>query len=262
MIKLDDNLLQELGLGALPPEEKKKMLAHIYETLEMRVGMALAKQMNDGQLNEFEQFIKSNDEAGALRWLETNFPNYRDVVAAEFEKLKGEIKQTAPQIMAASQQQFAAPPAPGYGQPMQQAPYPAQPMQPYGAPSQAAAPAPMASSPYGPGPQPQSGMPPAGYGPQPQPPMPPAGQQPYYQPQPAQPQQFAAQPQQQPDPASAMAATTPQPQPLQTFDPQQQAQGQQSQPTTQQPYPSSPAASQTQLNPQQDTQDAPASPQP
>ncbi|HEV2403332.1 MAG TPA: DUF5663 domain-containing protein [Candidatus Saccharimonadales bacterium] len=102
MIKLDDNLLSELGLNTLPPEEKKKMLAHIYETLEMRVGMRLAEQMNDAQLDEFEQFINRNDEAGALRWLETNFPYYKDVVADEFEKLKGEVKQVSPQIVEAS----------------------------------------------------------------------------------------------------------------------------------------------------------------
>src|SRR5882724_117476 len=101
MIKLDDNLLNELGLQVLPAEEKKKMLAHIYETLEMRVGMKLAEQMSDAQLDEFEQYINRNDEAGALHWLETNFPNYKDVVAAEFEKLKGEVKQVAPQILAA-----------------------------------------------------------------------------------------------------------------------------------------------------------------
>jgi hypothetical protein len=34
MFQLDDNLLQELGLGSLPPAEKNKMLGHIYETLE------------------------------------------------------------------------------------------------------------------------------------------------------------------------------------------------------------------------------------
>lgn len=111
MIKLDDNLLQELGLGILPPEDKKKMLAHVYETLEMRVGMELAKQMTDAQLLEFEQFIKQNDEAGALRWLETNFPNYKEVVASEFEKLKLEIKQVAPQIVSSMQQQAAQQPA-------------------------------------------------------------------------------------------------------------------------------------------------------
>src|SRR5256885_7974369 len=101
MIKLDDELLQELGLALLPAEEKKKLLAHIYETLEMRVGMKLAERMTDAQLTEFEQFIDRNDEAGALHWLETNFPNYKDVVASEFETLKREISQVAPQIFAA-----------------------------------------------------------------------------------------------------------------------------------------------------------------
>lgn len=112
MFKLDDNLLQELGLGTLPVVEKNKMLAHIYETLEMRVGMKLAEQMTNEQLDEFEAFIDRNDEAGALKWLETNFPNYKQVVADELETLKKEITQAAPQILAASQQQVSPPPPP------------------------------------------------------------------------------------------------------------------------------------------------------
>lgn len=113
MIKLDDDLLQQLGLGALPQEEKQKLLAHIYETLEMRVGMKLAERMSDAQLREFEQFIERNDEQGALRWLEANFPNYKDVVAAEFEQLKNEIRQAAPQILGAGQQGAAPQQQPG-----------------------------------------------------------------------------------------------------------------------------------------------------
>lgn len=146
MIKLDDTLLQELGLAGLPPEEKKKLLAHIYETLEMRVGMKLAEQMSDAQLSEFEQFIDRNDEAGALHWLESNFPNYKDVVAAEFEKLKAEVRQSAPQILGTSQMgvvpqqastapQQPYPPQQQYGSPAQQQPYqtpPQQPQPPYG----------------------------------------------------------------------------------------------------------------------------------
>ncbi len=99
MFKLDDNFLNELGLSALPPADKNKMLAHIYETLEMRVGMRLAEKMSNEQLDEFEAYINKNDEAGALKWLETNFPNYKEVVAEELEKLKSEIKQVAPQIV-------------------------------------------------------------------------------------------------------------------------------------------------------------------
>jgi len=102
MFQLDDNLLRELGLGDLPAAEKNKMLAHIYETLELRVGMKLAEQMTDAQLDEFEGFIDRNDEAGALKWLETNFPHYKEVVAEELEKLKSEIKEQAPAIMQAT----------------------------------------------------------------------------------------------------------------------------------------------------------------
>lgn len=122
MFKLDDNLLRELGLGDLPAAEKNKMLGHIYETLEMRVGMTLAQQMTDEQLTEFETFIDSNDEAGALKWLETNFPNYKQVVADELEKLKLEIKAAAPQILASAQQapQQPMPPAPDQPQMPQQ----------------------------------------------------------------------------------------------------------------------------------------------
>jgi hypothetical protein len=116
MFQLDDNLLRELGLGELPAAEKNKMLAHIYETLELRVGMKLAEQMTDAQLDEFEGFIDRNDEAGALKWLETNFPDYKQVVADELEKLKSEIKQQAPAIMQATMadagQQPAAPQPP------------------------------------------------------------------------------------------------------------------------------------------------------
>lgn len=108
MFKLDNTLLEELGLGSLPAEEKNRMLTHIYETLEMRVGMKLAEQMSNEQLDEFEGFIDKNDEAGALKWLETNFPGYKQVVAEELEKLKAEVKASADQIVAASQQPPAA----------------------------------------------------------------------------------------------------------------------------------------------------------
>jgi hypothetical protein len=113
MFKLDNNLLVELGLGDLPPAEKNRMLAHIYETLEMRVGMQLASKMSDAQLDEFEQLMpletdseeaKKQKEQAALKWLETNFPNYKQVVANELEKLKSEIKAAASQILAAAQQ--------------------------------------------------------------------------------------------------------------------------------------------------------------
>lgn len=141
MFQIDDNFLASIGLAALPQDEKEKMKAHIYETLEMRVGMRLASGMSDEQLSEFEGFMSGDvtratdyldrlmpnwrqdpsytasqqqaqqagidlnaatSEFAALKWLETNFPDYKKVVAEELEKLKQEIAQSAPQILAAS----------------------------------------------------------------------------------------------------------------------------------------------------------------
>lgn len=131
MIKIDHSLLEEIGLGSLPNSEKDSLLKHIYETLEMRVGMRLADQMTNQQLDEFEQYFEAKDDAGAFKWLETNFPNYKDVVQQEFDKLKAEVQAAAPQILAAAQTpqhqpgafgpKMAAVPAPGVTSPPQPA---------------------------------------------------------------------------------------------------------------------------------------------
>lgn len=99
MFRLDEQFLKDVGLEALPVSEKNKMLRDIYETLEMRVGMRLASNMRDEQLEEFEGHIQRKDQAGALKWLETNFPDYKQTVAEEIEKLRQEITLAAPQIL-------------------------------------------------------------------------------------------------------------------------------------------------------------------
>ncbi|MDB5175362.1 MAG: hypothetical protein JWM81_220 [Candidatus Saccharibacteria bacterium] len=196
MLKIDDNLLQEIGLAGLPDGEKNSLLKHIYETLEMRVGMRLADQMTNEQLDEFERYFEAKDDAGAFKWLETNFPNYKDIVQEEFDKLKSEVATAAPQILSASQQQgqiAAQQPQPQFQQPQQYAqPQPAPQYQQPQPAYQPAQPAPDANQGY----QPQDAPAPAQ----------PYAAPPQYQ-QPAQPQY------QQPYGAPAPApAATPQPQ--------------------------------------------------
>ena len=105
MFKLDDDFLASIGLAALPADQKQDMLRHIYETLELRVGMKIAEQMTNEQLDEFEGFINAKDDAGSLKWLETNFPGYKQVVAEELEKLKSEISTSAEAILASANPQ-------------------------------------------------------------------------------------------------------------------------------------------------------------
>ncbi len=190
MLKIDNTLLQEVGLGTLPDAEKNSFLRHVYETLEMRVGIRLADQMTNDQLDEFERYFEAKDDAGAFKWLETNFPNYKDIVQQEFDKLKAEVAQSAPQILSASQAQAAQP------QVQAQVPPPAP------APTQLQPPAPM------PAPAPQPFTPPTPPEPQPptppQPPQPPQPQ-PYVEPAPILP------PAQQPMPPAQPSFPTAQP---------------------------------------------------
>jgi uncharacterized protein DUF5663 len=215
MLKIDNTLLEEVGLAALPASEKNSFLKHIYETLEMRVGIRLADQMTNQQLDEFEKYFEAKDDAGAFKWLETNFPNYKEIVQQEFDKLKGEVAQSAPQILSASQDKAAqgqAPsqpgplpaPAPGPGPAPPPAPGPVQPAPP---PAPLPAPPPVAP-PQPPVPPP---LPPApGPAPAPVPPPAPGPAQPFPAPSPA-PAPPPVAPPQPPAPPPAPSPYPPQP---------------------------------------------------
>lgn len=98
MIKLNGALLEDLGLGALPPAEANTLLEVLYETLQMRVGMDLARDMTDEQCAEFGEIIGDDDRA--LVWLESNFPHHREIVQRHFAALCSEISAVADAILA------------------------------------------------------------------------------------------------------------------------------------------------------------------
>lgn len=137
MFQLDDQFLNDIGLGDLPAEQKKPFLQHIYEQLEYQVGITLSDGMTDAQLEEFEAIIDRKPEAvdawvqantpqytedpvftkmqqatglavgdpnlkaeyAATKWLEINRPDYRDVVAKTLENLKQEVIQNRDAIL-------------------------------------------------------------------------------------------------------------------------------------------------------------------
>lgn len=138
MFQLDDNFLKDLGLDALPEEQKQAFLQHIYEELELRVGTKLSEGLSEPQMLEFEAFIEQDEakvtgwlagnlpdyaqrddyrqmrqnapadvpelavmaEYASLKWLELNRPDYRQVVADQLEKLKKEISSNRDAILS------------------------------------------------------------------------------------------------------------------------------------------------------------------
>lgn len=84
MIRLDLRILQECELFGIDANTGNCFLMAIYHSLEMRAGTRLASEMSEDELKEFEALIESGDEASALRWLEENYPYYREIVRNEF----------------------------------------------------------------------------------------------------------------------------------------------------------------------------------
>ncbi|WNG81136.1 DUF5663 domain-containing protein [Mycobacterium sp. ITM-2016-00316] len=76
MLELDDAFLADVGLAELPATEKKSLLKHLDEELELRVGAALSDSLRDEQLREFESIINRDYET-IVDWLEANAPEYR-----------------------------------------------------------------------------------------------------------------------------------------------------------------------------------------
>ena len=137
MFRLDDQFLEDIGLGNLPDEQKKPFLQHIYSELELRVGTRLSDGLSDAQLEEFEQIIDRKEdkimewlaehapqyqqedtfkrlaeatkleptdprlisEYTATKWLEVNRPDYRQVVAEVLDELKKEITSNRDAIL-------------------------------------------------------------------------------------------------------------------------------------------------------------------
>ena len=88
-MQFDEKFLQEMGLSAMPEEQKQKFLAYVQEELEVRIGERISKGLTETQLNEFDMIT---DPAEAAKWLEKNRPDYREIVNRTIEEMKAEIR--------------------------------------------------------------------------------------------------------------------------------------------------------------------------
>ena len=136
MFEIDDNLLDELGLGALTGQERAEFKEYVKTTLQERVGERLTEGMSDETLDEFgyfmdgnvdgmkqwlndhienyqqdpnyQQFVAANPNAseadilssyGSLAWLQVNRPDYSEVVKQTLDGLREEISKNRDAIL-------------------------------------------------------------------------------------------------------------------------------------------------------------------
>lgn len=85
-----------MGLSAMPEGQKQAFLKYIQEELEVRIGERISEGLSEVQLNQFDLIT---DQAEAAKWLETNRPDYREIVDRTIAEMKEEIRTHRDQLL-------------------------------------------------------------------------------------------------------------------------------------------------------------------
>ncbi len=97
-MQFDEQFLIEMGLSAMPEDQKQQFLDYVQEELEVRIGERISKGLTETQLNEFDMIT---DQIKAAEWLEKNRPDYREIVNRTIEEMKAEIRSNRNKLVGA-----------------------------------------------------------------------------------------------------------------------------------------------------------------
>ena len=95
-MEFNEEFLAEMGLSAMPEEQKRDFLEYVQEELEVRIGERIAKGLTETQLNEFDRITDQNE---AAKWLEINRPDYREIVSRTIAEMKEEIRANRSKLL-------------------------------------------------------------------------------------------------------------------------------------------------------------------
>ncbi len=95
MYNTDKKWLRKLGVTTSDKATLDKLINKATSELEWRVGNKISQKLTSKQLDEFDAI---EDEDKRLTWLEKAYPTYKEVVAAEYDKLSRQIKEATDKV--------------------------------------------------------------------------------------------------------------------------------------------------------------------
>lgn len=96
MALIDEEFMEEVGLGGMSDVEKRAFMEQAREELEVRVGRQISNRLTPMQLSEFMNIGGAREIAD---WLEANVPDFREVTAQVFQNFKNEISEQRQAIL-------------------------------------------------------------------------------------------------------------------------------------------------------------------
>lgn len=91
---LQQNILQELGLDAMPPKIQEDLLVKLTESALKRITLETLSRLSEEDRKEFDKIQNAKDPEKMNEFLRAKIPNYEELVRRVVDELKGEIKDT------------------------------------------------------------------------------------------------------------------------------------------------------------------------
>jgi hypothetical protein len=98
----DASLLSDVDLSRFSDAEREKIVQSLYQKLEDRVGDQVTAIVSDEQFEQFEALVDTGNEEKLDEWLDSNVPNYDQLVSAQLEQLKTELRTDPQAFLTAS----------------------------------------------------------------------------------------------------------------------------------------------------------------
>lgn len=97
---IEENIIELLGIAALPDEQKIKLVERMAGLVERRLLARLARDLSDEELKTLEGFDAGGKSESATAFLREKFPNLDDLVREEVERVKREALEAAEKVPA------------------------------------------------------------------------------------------------------------------------------------------------------------------
>lgn len=95
---VEENIIQILGIAALPDEQKIQLVERMAGLVEKRLLARLARDLSDEELKTLEGFEADGKGDSATAFLRKKFANLDDLVREEIERVKQEAVEVAEKV--------------------------------------------------------------------------------------------------------------------------------------------------------------------
>ena len=106
-MRLDRQLIIDLGLGGLPEPDQREVLEAIMNAMQISTGARIVEALPAEPSDRFADMKDAGDDAGALALLNEHIPQHQQIVVEQYEHVCAWIRSHARAILRSVPQEAA-----------------------------------------------------------------------------------------------------------------------------------------------------------